>query len=246
MACGNLQLCAGLEAGTEGSNYDVGQRRLARFRERRGEEEEAEGSVEEENERGGVAGLLDNLTIETAGTEEEAAVGIEAALAMEVEGDRESEGDEDGGGTQRALGDLEFLTQEADPSGTTIVDSRNGFNELSCLEMLWTVQHRWSAGARFTLNCYRHWAQLLLRQPGDPPVTILGREGVTQGDPISMVLYRITLVPLTEKPRAADPGLPSPFYADDAAFDGSMRRSAQLLNLLMNRGAGPGILPRAS
>ena len=29
-ACGNLQLCAGLEAGIEGATHDVGQRRLER------------------------------------------------------------------------------------------------------------------------------------------------------------------------------------------------------------------------
>ena len=63
-----------------------------------------------------------------------------------------------------------------------------------------------------------HGAQLILLQPGEPPVTILRREGVTQGDPLYMVLYRITLVPLTEELRAADPGILSPFYADDAAL----------------------------
>ena len=60
-----------------------------------------------------------------------------------------------------------------------------------------------------------------------------------------MVLYGITLALLVEdlraeELRAADPGLLSPFYADYAAFDGSERRSAQLLKLLMKRGAGPG------
>ena len=65
--------------------------------------------------------------------------------------------------------------------------------------MLWTVQHRWPAGTRFAFNCYKNWAQLLLRQPGEPPVTILSREGVTQGDPLYMVLYGITLVPLAEE-----------------------------------------------
>ena len=42
-ACGNLQLCAGLEAGIEGATHAVGQRRMVRVRERRGDEEEAEG-----------------------------------------------------------------------------------------------------------------------------------------------------------------------------------------------------------
>ena len=51
-----------------------------------------------------------------------------------------------------------------------------------------------------------------------------------------MVLYGITLVPLAEDLRAVDLGLLSPFYADDAAFDRSARRSAQILKLLMKRG----------
>ena len=58
-----------------------------------------------------------------------------------------------------------------------------------------------------------------------------------------MVLYGITLAPLSEELRAADPVLLSPFYADDAAFDGSARRSAQLLKLLMRRGTDQGYLP---
>ena len=118
---------------------------------------------------------------------------------MEVEEYRESEVEEGGRGTQQALEDLESLMQEAEPSGTTPVDARNGFNELSRLAMLWTVRHRWPAGAIFAFNCYKHWAQLFLRQPGELPVTILIREGVTQGDPLSMVLYGITLVPLAEE-----------------------------------------------
>ena len=48
-------------------------------------------------------------------------------------------------------------------------------------------------------------------------------EGVTQGDPLLMVLYGITLAPLAEELRAAESGILSPFYVDDAAFDGSAR-----------------------
>ena len=96
---------------------------------------------------------------------------------------------------------------------------------------------------RGTFNCYRNWAQLLLCQPGDPPVTILSREGVTQSDPLSMILHEITFIPLAEELRAADLGLLSPFYANDAMFDGSARQSAQLLKLLMKRGPDWGYFP---
>ena len=64
-ACGNLQLRTGLDAGIEGANHAVGQRRLKRVRERRCEEEEKEAEVseEEEEEGGGVVTGLNNLTI---------------------------------------------------------------------------------------------------------------------------------------------------------------------------------------
>ena len=78
--------------------------------------------------------------------------------------------------------------------------------------------------------------QLLLCQPGETPVTILSQEGVNQGDPLLIVLYGMTLIPLAEELIAADPGLLSPFYADDSDFDGLTRRSAQILDLLMKRG----------
>ena len=52
-----------------------------------------------------------------------------------------------------------------------------------------------------------------------------------------MIVYGITLVTLAEELRDADPTLLPPFYANDAAFDGSERSSAHLLNLPMERGA---------
>ena len=64
---------------------------------------------------------------------------MEAVLEMEVEDTGEGEGE--GEGTQNALGALKLLTQYADPSEKTIVDSCNGFNELSRLAMMWTVRH---------------------------------------------------------------------------------------------------------
>ena len=72
--------------------------------------------------------------------------GLKSTLGIEVEEDKDIEGKEGNDGTQRALGALEFLTQDAERSGTTLVDARNGFNELSRLEMLWTVRHRWLEG----------------------------------------------------------------------------------------------------
>ena len=58
-----------------------------------------------------------------------------------------------------------------------------------------------------------------------------------------MILYRIILFPLAKELRAADLGLLSTFYVDNAAFGGSERRSSQILNLLMERGSYWGYFP---
>ena len=70
MACGNLQLCAVLKAGIEGANHALGQRRVEMVRARRVETEDevAAEAEEQEGESREVAGLINNLIIETAET----------------------------------------------------------------------------------------------------------------------------------------------------------------------------------
>eukprot|EP00957_Ditylum_brightwellii_P178874 13625507-Ditylum_brightwellii.AAC.1 len=66
----------------------------------------------------------------------------------------------DGSAERLEEADLSTLVLGEGPGGTTLVDARNGFNELSRMAMLWMVRHRWSSGAQFMFNCYQHWAIL--------------------------------------------------------------------------------------
>ena len=103
---------------------------------------------------------------------------------------------EGGGGSLSAIGEPGWLTQEYETGGTAPINACSRFNNLRRLYMLWMVQHRCLVGVRFAFNCYKHWAHLLLRLPSKEPVLILSQEGVVQNDPLPMVLYGITLVPL--------------------------------------------------
>ena len=69
---------------------------------------------------------------------------------------------------------------------------------------------------------------------------------MNKGDPYSVVLCGISLSPLAEELRAVDLGILSPFYADNAAVDGSVRSSVKLLKLFMERGSDRGYFPEPS
>ena len=49
--------------------------------------------------------------------------------------------------------------------------------------------------ARFVFNTYRGWPVLVMRGMSD---YILSKEGVTQGDPLSMYVYAIGTLPLIQ------------------------------------------------
>ena len=95
---------------------------------------------------------------------------------MNVEACKEVYGE---GGYMLLLEATGILMQEAKPGGTMLFHYHNAFNELSHLEMLWTVSRHRLVGARFSFHCYKHWAQLLFRRPGCPLVILIIQEGVT-------------------------------------------------------------------
>ena len=97
------------------------------------------------------------------------------------------------------------------------MDARNAFNEMDRSLMLWTIRHEWPQGARFTFNCYRHWAILFVRGQDGHGIFVHSKIGVTQGDPLSMVAYGVGLLPLIKHLIAKFPDLFQPWYADDAA-----------------------------
>ena len=70
--------------------------------------------------------------------------------------------------------------------------------------MIRAFQFEWHSGTRFTFNCYQHWSTLVIRNTGGGqfPQT---KEGVTQGEPLAMILYSIGILPLIRKLQAAHP-----------------------------------------
>ena len=105
------------------------------------------------------------------------------------------------------------------------------------------MRHRCPSLAAYSFNCYRHQIRLIFRQPGGEPEIILSQEGITQGDPLAMVLYGITLLPLAEALRMEFPDVLQPWYADDAAMQGPPARVAACFKFLCKLGPMFGYYP---
>eukprot|EP00957_Ditylum_brightwellii_P070783 5379117-Ditylum_brightwellii.AAC.1 len=105
------------------------------------------------------------------------------------------------------------------------------------------VRHRWPSGSRFLFHCYQHWAILVIKRPGMEAILLHSKEGVTQGDPTSMIGYGVTLVPLAEQAAWLEEKAIIPFYADDECIDGPACCNARIVKFLVEKGPDRGYFP---
>ena len=94
------------------------------------------------------------------------------------------------------MGDVGLLNQEEEPGVTINTDIQNGFNDITCLVMIWKVIQIWAAESWFASNFCNYHEELLLHQTRNDPIILLIRYGVTQGHSLYIVLYSNTLTPL--------------------------------------------------
>ena len=67
---------------------------------------------------------------------------------------------------------------------------------------------------------------LIVRRKGKPCYVILSQEGSTQGDPVSMIVYGLSMAPIAEALREEVPKVVQPWYADDTAMGGPSKEVA--------------------
>eukprot|EP00957_Ditylum_brightwellii_P163550 12452510-Ditylum_brightwellii.AAC.2 len=75
-----------------------------------------------------------------------------------------------------------------------------------------------------------------MRCPGEEPLILHSKEGVTQGHPLSMILYGIVLVPLATIIWMQEKDVMAPFYTDDTLLNGPATANARMMLVLMEHG----------
>ena len=140
-----------------------------------------------------------------------------------------------------AVHDLFDSNAEAD-WGLLTIDATNAFNSINRIALLWNVRILWPRAARFIFNTYHGWSALVLR---DSDERLFSREGVTQGDPISMFLYAVGTLPLIRLLKDTTRYVQI-WYADDSCAGGSLSSLREWFHRLTMLGPLFGYFPEPS
>ena len=107
----------------------------------------------------------------------------------------------------------------ADRWGVLLVDAFNAFNSLTHTAMLFIIHILWSWCSHFLFNTYLGWCVLVLWGSSD---FLYSKEGVTEGDLLSMFMYAIGILPLIHS--LCNPAQWTQiWYADDASVCGYLK-----------------------
>ena len=131
--------------------------------------------------------------------------------------------------TIHVINDL-FEDHKVDGWGVLLMYARSAFNFLNQVAALWNVRVLWPRCPRYLFNTYRGWATLVVV---GSTAMLHSKEGVTQGDPLSMFFYAISTFPLvTSLNKHCD--LTQVWYADDASACGRVPHAVEGMTALFN------------
>ena len=135
-----------------------------------------------------------------------------------------------------------FNSTKEDGHGFLLMDASNAFNALNRETALWNARILWPRCSRFLFNTYRGYAPLIVAGTTE---LLFSSEGTTQGDPLAMLFYGVSLMPLIESLKGRDKYLQT-WYADDSGALGALENLVEWLSSLTEKGPKYGYYPEPS
>ena len=148
-------------------------------------------------------------------------------------------------GIKGAVHVINDLSQERcdDEWGVLMMDASNTFNNINRMAVLWNARLLWPRCSRFIFNTYRGWAPLVVRSASS---FLYSKEGVTQGDPLSMFIYAIGVLPLIKEVGHPSRGGTQVWYAYGTSACADLEALKDWLTRLLTEGPVYGYSPKPS
>jgi hypothetical protein len=142
-------------------------------------------------------------------------------------------------GCEAAIHAINQMFEADNTDAILLVDADNAFNRLNRSVGLWNIQFTCPKLAIYSNNCYQRHSRLFITGGGE----ISSCEGTTQGDPLAMPFYALSLIPLISELHEIAQHI---WYADDAQAAGKLHSLRSWWDLLRKRGPGYGYFVNAS
>ena len=138
-------------------------------------------------------------------------------------------------GREAAIHAMSSAYEDDGVEAAVFVDASNGFNNLNREAALRNIHNICPALAVIATNTYRNASPLFIDQQ-----TIQSKEGTTQGDPLTMVIYAITIRPLIDNVQNKAMQI---WFADDATASGKLSNLKEWWDKLSVLGPDFGYFP---
>jgi hypothetical protein len=129
---------------------------------------------------------------------------------------------------------------ESDSEGALFIDAENAFNKVNRAASLHNVQYLCPPLKYILANFYRKPSRIFLKS-NDQTHELSSDEGTTQGDPLAMAMYAISIAPLAKE---GQPLSQQVWFADDAAGADTLARLRKWYDFLLSRGPLYGYFPQ--
>lgn len=143
-------------------------------------------------------------------------------------------------GSEAAIHAMREMFEADETDAALLIDASHVFNSLNRAAALHNVRVICLAIAIYLINTYRAPARLFVVGGEE----LESSEGTTQGDPLAMSLYAVSLQPLITRLTIASPAKQC-WYADDATGSGSLDGLKKWWEELEESGPGLGYFPNA-
>jgi hypothetical protein len=142
-------------------------------------------------------------------------------------------------GCEAAIHAMTQMFNDDESDGLLLVDADNAFNRVNRAVSLWNMQFLCPSLSTYARNCYQTPSRLFVTGGAE----LSSQEGTTQGDPLAMPFYALSLMPLIHELQCSVRQI---WYADDAQAVGCLSALRQWWDILVSRGPGYGYFVNAS